>query len=119
MGFVPDGVGNGPSDPLDTDDVDDGDTLALLVVNPRGKHDEAALDDAAAANAAFEITADNGFVEPPGPWPEFPVLCWTAALASPAPKEREYVSRRDTSDGILPLPPAAARCWAAGPYKLR
>lgn len=57
MGFA-EGAGNGPSDPDDTEDVDDGDTLALLVVNPRGILVDA-LEDAAAANAALEITEER------------------------------------------------------------
>lgn len=112
IGFAPDGAGSGPSDPEETDDVDDGDTLALLVVRPSGKPEDA-LEEAAATKAALEITEEIWFAAL-GTGPAPLVLC-----CKPAPNVREYVSRRDTSDGTL-LPPAAAKCCAAaGPYKLR
>lgn len=115
MGLVEEGVGRGPSDPEDTDDVEEGDTRELFVVNPRGIPGEDALEEAAAARAALEITEERGLATA-GPGPELGEVC------RPAPKVREYVSSRDTSEGTLPAAaaPAAARCCAAaGPYRLR
>lgn len=81
IGLAPDGAESGPSDPEETDDVEDGETLELFVVRPRGRPEDA-LEEAAAARAALEITEEREFIAP-GPGPDPPVLC------SPAPNCRE------------------------------
>lgn len=109
------GAVRGPSDPEDTDEVEDGETRELFVVSPSGIPGDDALEEATAARAAFEITEERGLA-PIDPGPEPGEFC------KPAPKVREYVSSRDTSEGTLPAAaaPAAARCCAAaGPYRLR
>lgn len=75
----------------------------MFVVRPRGRPADA-LEDAAAASAALEITEDKGFVL---------FGDWLLEFCSPAPNVREYVSKRETSEGtLLPL---AKCCAAAGP----
>lgn len=93
MGLL--GAGRGPSDPEETEDVDEGDTREL-VVSPKGRQGLPALEE------AFAMDME----ETKGPPAE---VVHTAFRV--APKVREYVSRSATSEGTFPLLPGA--------YKLR